>query len=270
MFHLISRTLICFGISLMFINLLVTKKIQLFINPRLAPLVALSAFILITLGLVQVWNKRVEVSSPLRLSTYFILLLPVLFFVLFPAKPLDAYMASKKGMIITSHSNKSQVAKAPASSNSPTNQATSSNTSSAFDDVFEKKADELKKLNVITFNEDNFMDRINLLNLYPEHLNGKKVRFYGFVYRDKDYPADYMMISRFTVVCCTADANIDGILVQTPKAHQLAENTWLSVDGVLESQKIQDEDVLVIRPTSLKRITPPKSPYVYANLSNGN
>jgi putative membrane protein len=269
MFHLISRTLICFGLSLMFINLLVTKKIQLFINPRLAPLVALSAFILITLGLVQVWNKRIENSSPLRLSTYFILLLPVLFFVVFPAKPLDAYMASKKGTILTSHSGNSQAAKTPTSSNS-TNQATTSNTATTFDDIFEKKADELKKLNVITFNEDNFVDRINLLNLYPDRLNGKKVQFYGFVYRDKDYPADYMMISRFTVVCCTADANIDGILVQTPKAHQFAENTWLSVDGVLESQKIQDEDVLVIRPTSLKRITPPKSPYVYANLSTGN
>ena len=65
--------------------------------------------------------------------------------------------------------------------------------------------------------ERSLIDWVRTLTVYPEPdaYTGQKVKVQGFVIHPPELPKDYLLLSRFVITCCAADAYPVGLPVQT-------------------------------------------------------
>ena len=76
-------------------------------------------------------------------------------------------------------------------------------------------------------------------------------------------------VSRFAMNCCSADSLPYGLLVDTPHAAEYADDEWIEVTGTLTLGAYMDNEVMVLRAESIRRIDAPETPYVYPNYEFG-
>ena len=62
---------------------------------------------------------------------------------------------------------------------------------------------------------------------------GEQVSFDGFVTRFADTPADEILLTRFIVTCCVADATIAQVRVVGVPAGRFGEDQWVRVSGTI-------------------------------------
>jgi putative membrane protein len=94
-------------------------------------------------------------------------------------------------------------------------------------------------------------------------LSGEPADITGFVYLDPRLPTNQIMVGRFTITCCVADAVALGIVVETTQAAILESNTWVRVKGKI--QVIQDEEKLkpLLQAIEVETIPEPAQPYLF-------
>jgi uncharacterized repeat protein (TIGR03943 family) len=114
--------------------------------------------------------------------------------------------------------------------------------------------------------ERTLTDWVRTLNVYPEPdaYTGQSVKVQGFVIHPLGLPSDYLLLSRFVITCCAADAYPVGLPVQlTQNSQAYPQDTWLEVEGKMITQNLQNKRQLTIQASSLKPIPEPQNPYEY-------
>ena len=114
--------------------------------------------------------------------------------------------------------------------------------------------------------ERSLIDWVRTLNVYPEPdaYTGQKAKVQGFVVHPKEMPDNYMIISRFILTCCAADAYPVGLPVKLSTSRsEYKPDSWLEVEGQMITEIIGDKRQLTIEANSLKPIPQPKNPYDY-------
>lgn len=91
------------------------------------------------------------------------------------------------------------------------------------------------------------------------------MRVKGFVYREPGFAPSTVVIGRYAVTCCAADASVVGFLARFPDAAPIRVGTWLEVEGTLKATTIDGLPVPAIQVDRYEAVQPPKNPYVYAN-----
>ncbi|NEP62042.1 MAG: TIGR03943 family protein [Symploca sp. SIO2G7] len=110
------------------------------------------------------------------------------------------------------------------------------------------------------------IDWIRTLNVYPEPdaYTGQAVNVSGFVIHPEDWPEDYLLVSRFVLTCCAADAYPVGLPVQLAVSRQAyASDSWIKVEGKIVTATIDGQRQLTIKPTTIESIPEPHNPYEY-------
>ncbi|MBE9067274.1 TIGR03943 family protein [Leptolyngbya cf. ectocarpi LEGE 11479] len=110
------------------------------------------------------------------------------------------------------------------------------------------------------------IDWIRTLNVYPEPdaYTGQSVKVSGFVIHPDAWPEEYLMLSRFVLTCCAADAYPVGLPVQLAVSRQAyAPDSWLEVEGKMVTATIDGQRQLTIEPTQIETIPEPPNPYEY-------
>ncbi len=114
--------------------------------------------------------------------------------------------------------------------------------------------------------ERTIVDWVRTLNVYPEPdaYTGQKVKVSGFVTHIPGWPNHIFMISRFVLTCCAADAYPVGLPVVLPEGTPLpAPDTWLEVEGSLQTTPLDGKRQLTIGSATLSEIPEPRTPYEY-------
>lgn len=118
-----------------------------------------------------------------------------------------------------------------------------------------------------TNSEDkSIIDWVRTLTVYPEPdaYKGQKARVQGFVIHPNDMPEQYLLISRFILTCCAADAYPVSLAVKLPESRdKYPPDKWLQVEGQMITETLAGKRLLVIQASSLKAIDEPKNPYDY-------
>lgn len=98
-----------------------------------------------------------------------------------------------------------------------------------------------------------------------EQLNGQRVIAEGLVYTDDNVPEGHMMLFRFAMFCCAADATPFGIVVKIGDRQPLKNESWAKVDGVLNIEKILGKDIPVIHADTVEEMEkpPPGAQYMF-------
>lgn len=76
--------------------------------------------------------------------------------------------------------------------------------------------------------------KMNILS--ADYQIGSIVELTGFVVRWEDLPRDEIVVTRFIVSCCVADAIPVGVTVRWPGAASYAINSWVHVKGIVQQE----------------------------------
>ncbi|UFJ43090.1 TIGR03943 family protein [Brevibacillus humidisoli] len=134
-----------------------------------------------------------------------------------------------------------------------------------FGDFYTDIAVHLYQQETIHLDEKLFLDGLTTLDLFPKEFDGHKLRTMGFVYRQPGFKPNQFVVARFSVSCCTADASVYGILVESPNGSKYETDSWVEVSGTLRLRSMEGFDMLVLEGDSVKAVEAPDDPYVYFN-----
>jgi uncharacterized repeat protein (TIGR03943 family) len=114
--------------------------------------------------------------------------------------------------------------------------------------------------------ERSLIEWIRTLTVYPEPdaYTGQKVKVTGFVIYPPNLADQYLLISRFIITCCAADAYPVSLPVKlTASRDAYKPDSWLEIEGQMITETLAGKRQLVIEAKSLKPIEEPKNPYDY-------
>lgn len=107
----------------------------------------------------------------------------------------------------------------------------------------------------------------------PREYQGKLIVTEGMALRQKTFRRDAnanlkalrpgsFILFRFLIVCCVADSEPLGLIVESPKAEHIADNEWYRITGRFS---LNGNKMGVISHATISRMeTPPELPYLYA------
>jgi putative membrane protein len=239
--HKLSKTAILLGMGIYFLVLILTGNLTNYINLRFAWVAYVGAAIFFLLGLVSLYGmlfpqeddyqKYAGNSNEKDSITWKMLAIvafPLLLALLIPSRSLG--VESINGGI-------------------------------SFNSVGVESATAFT-LNPLDRNILDWLRQFNRSNA-PAEFNGQQVDVIGFVYHEPHFLADEMMVARFTMSCCVADAFSIGLPIVYETAQDFTAGVWVRVQGELQADDFGEEFMPVVYATSVEVVDPPAQQYLY-------
>ncbi len=231
------ETIILLGFGAMIIFLFARDRLVFFVYPKYDILILAGGVLLAILGVYNLFRKRQlcchhEPFISIKFSAT-LMLIPILIGLLMTPKPLSVQTAISRGV--------------------STDLAVLEGGPQKFS--YQSKPE-----------DRSLADWIRMFNYDPEpdKYKGDKIKVTGFVLKDAKLPENYFMITQFIIACCAADARPIGLPVQYELGKfDLAEDTWLELEGEIVEGKIGDQRRAVIKLNKYKKIETPENPYAY-------
>lgn len=233
-------------LSIFLVQKILTGKLDWYIHQRFMPLTVLAVIVLLVIGLTVFrtahntlpddhdHDEHEHHDHKHTVSSWglVIAMLPLVIGVLIPAQPLNTTAITGKGI-----------------SSAPPIAAGGSTTVS-----FDQAAD-----------DRNILDWIRLFYSQdsPSTYLGQSANVIGFVYHDPRLKDGQFLVSRFAIVCCTADAFAIGMVVDWPKSASLPNDQWIKVKGLVQSTELDGQKLPLIQATSIEPVQPPDQPYLF-------
>ncbi|NNV07233.1 TIGR03943 family protein [Geobacillus sp. C56-T2] len=272
-----SQAVMLASFSLFFIYLHITGDITKYVNPKYVWVSQLAAILFVVLLLVQlfrIWEQNphdhhchdgcehshsISSMRANAVSTC-ILLFPLLAGFAFPPVILDASLAQKKGVIQLPVEGSERQPNSPAA-NRQSGEGTGGHHLS--EKEYNEKMDWLKTAPVIEMDNELFAPYYEEIQTHPERYDGRKIKLTGFVYKEDGLKPHQLILSRFLITHCLADASVIGFLVEFSEAGQYKQDMWLEIEGRLQIVRSHGAAVPVIAAERWKVVSPPPHPYVY-------
>ncbi|MCT6924649.1 TIGR03943 family protein [Metasolibacillus sp.] len=284
------RACILLAFSAMIFSLHWTGDIKKLINPKynhLSIVAALLFFILFLVQVTRILSLKKEshcqhccsshdhgdsAFTTKKYLSYTIIIIPILTGFLMPAQILGSTIADKKGGVMMLTNQQQMKIEDYVTSNQPIvdniydhepDPALLDGRKEMKENEYELLRTELSKKEKITMTEEDYIiyyDEIN--NNIAQHI-GKRIQLNGFVLKEKEFAEDQLVISRFFVTHCIADANIVGFLSEFPEAASLDEDTWIEAMGTIDVTEFDGALLPVIKIEQWVKIQEPETPYLY-------
>ncbi len=284
--------------TLYFANLHLTGDISKYINPKydfMSKMAAILFFVLLLIQLTRIWQEKHSHHtcshscdhdhgnshwSLKRIVGYSIVAFPIITGFAIPPATLDSSIAANKGFLISQGGN--EEAKEGAARDSLMEGADSlvekenidiyssdvedialPNENYVSESEYEEKFRLLQESETIPMTEDMFSTYYAEINDNPNAYAGKKIKMSGFVFKEEGFANNQLVISRFLITHCIADASIIGLLSEFNGADTIKEDTWVDIEGILEVGTYDGYELPIVKVTSLNVIDEPSEPYIY-------
>ncbi|MFS0907598.1 TIGR03943 family protein [Priestia aryabhattai] len=299
-FIIYIRGILLIGFSLLMFKLILTGKIIQFIAPKMMPFILFSSGTFFLLGIIQIWRSSVNKDLSCecghdhiekgKIQTAFIyslFLLPIMTGFLLSNHTLDSSVAIKRGLNFSVNTPDTQQPADDKKSdttnskletytndlldgnseetpqNVPTkhqNSITAKVAPKGFYELLQKK---ILKQSVISINDTDYIPVMNIIENNTDQFIGKKIEVNGFVYREKGFKDNQLVVARFGISCCAADASVYGLLSTLENASALKKDTWVHITGIIQKTTYNGENTPYIQVQQIESIHPPDNPYVY-------
>ncbi|MGE8203710.1 TIGR03943 family putative permease subunit [Heyndrickxia sp. NPDC080065] len=274
-FHTFLRGIILVGFTLFFYKLLLSNKISYFIAPKMYPFLYFTAFILLILGILQIFNGTSEKSNVIceccedhgppkttfrSLFYYSLFIIPIFTGFLFSDHTLGSSVVENRQIQYETKSPSQPSTKV--SKNKESQNTISSQPQEMSQKAYDTLQQSLIAQKKIVVDDKVYMPTMSILQENLDEFIGKEIETVGFVYREKDFKNNQIVIARFVISCCIADASVYGIMAQGDIA-SLENDTWIRVKGRLNKINYNDTTLPVLKIHSIEKIQEPKQPYVY-------
>lgn len=279
-FHMYIRGLLLIGFGMLLFKLLVTGNIENFLAPKMEKFMIGTFLIVITLGIAQVMRSGKEEDGacsccehshhlPRRKITslllYSLFLIPIVTAFLFSDHIIDGSVAAKRGVSLTGEQLKAQQTATSSSSqlSVETQTAQPSTIQQPPKGYYEKLGKELMNMQTITVDDTRFISILDVIGRNVSGFKGKQIVFTGFVDREPDFKKDQVVVARYGITCCVADASVLGMMINGSSVSSLKAGEWVKVTGVLDQTTYIDTILPIIKVTAIEKTAPSKEQYVY-------
>lgn len=224
--------IILFALAYIMGSLLYTQKIILFLSPRMT-LVAFFGFcVLLCLFCINLWNlfsKAKKQKSSFRLG-YLMFLIPIILYITTTPDSDTINQLPNRSVNISSG-----IVAADDSDSS------TSHTNSEMPNVFSSNAQKFAPCVILDAqDEETSKDQfVACLSFELETIWGKDVTMEGFVLKDESFPDDVIMVARYIVSCCMADAYPAGFPVKVENTKNFKDGQWISVTGTFDGIQME-------------------------------
>jgi len=242
------QALILAALGVFFLHKIWSGTLYWYINNRFLVLVLLAGIGFLALSQVALQNIRRKAQELESLDEHHadphshatlpawglvVVALPVLLGVLIPARPLSSSAIANKGINTTA----------------PLTAAESGQT---------------VKLDLAS-TDRTILDWVRAFNYEadPTVFDGQPADVVGFVYHDPRLAEGQFLVGRFAVSCCVADALALGMVVNSPQAADLRDNSWVRVRGPVQAANLNGQPIPLITAESIEQVTEPEQPYLY-------
>ncbi len=233
------KTMILLGFAIFIGQLLVSGNLDQYVHPRFSVSLSMGGCFFVLLAIIQTGrffsaHHYEDCGFKHELLTCLLLAMPLICALLIPSSTLGADMIDKK----------------------TTTPASQVNTGSSANIQQQNEWDPLIR-------EDRFLAAMMVLYLQPSDYVNRDIEFSGFVYHQDDFPEGCFLVARYGITCCTADAQVTGLLCRFPEERKIADDQWVRIRGKITVQSFQERDIPVVEVSSLQFIKAPSDPYVY-------
>ncbi|MCS0671241.1 TIGR03943 family putative permease subunit [Cytobacillus firmus] len=217
-----------------------------------------------------------------KLLSYSIILFPLLTGFFLPARTLDASIAEKKGGLAILGNQKQEVNTSAGSEESDIDLEDYSfeeeleeveeleHDLSVNEEVEEISNEEFEQLKKDLYSASAIKMDDKVFSLYYEEISkdidkfiGREIEFQGFIYKEEGLASNQLVISRFLITHCVADASMIGFLSEMEEAPELYDNMWVKVSGVIDKAAYNGTELPLIKIKEWKEIEEPFIPYLY-------
>ncbi|CRK83597.1 TIGR03943 family putative permease subunit [Neobacillus massiliamazoniensis] len=275
------RSIILIGFTYLLFKLHLTGDISKYINMKYSYLSAAAGYALAVLTIVQICmlakddpkeaacdhdhcghNHSKEDKWYKKLVVYPIFLFPIVSGLFFPIATLDSNIVKSKGFHFPIYDTKDPYFQ---------QEFLRPDTSIYYGkDDYEAFINKSKKKyinqNSITLNDKDFLDGMETIYNFPGEFDGRELEFKGFVFHDPDNPdKNQLLILRFGVIHCIADAGVFGMLVDMPSGVNLKNDEWITVKGKISTMYYQPFKTTIpyVQVDKWSKTSAPADQYVY-------
>lgn len=291
--HYLLRALLLAALSFYIIHLNETDSLHYYLALRMQKLLLLCPVPLLFIAIGMLWHTMTGTSEQLcdcehplpagflkNATVYGLFALPLLFGLLLPDQALGSDMALKKGIIYSISD--SGLGREREQDDQPSQAAIASQTTgitksepsdpnklfiakNIYGVEFAELAKRLYTLPVIQVDPSIYSETIGAIDIYKQAFVNRKISLQGFVVRQKGMDDHVFAVSRFLVMCCTADAVPFATLVHSPNVSSIKNDTWVRIDGTIQTAKVNGKEALQIEAGQIQVIKQPASPYIFTN-----
>ncbi|MBK5242403.1 TIGR03943 family protein [Clostridium sp.] len=264
------------GFTYYFYMIISTNKINLYVHPKMVKYVKFALYFFIVLTVVQ--GKNIfSIRKNKRLKIGFMMfLIPITLGFLFKSEGLSAYNVINKGFSLTSQLKINTLKHKHITLDDGTElcEHNDDEYSHLGDDdylLLEEPLDSVAivKGETISMTSENFMNFYENIYGKPYDYVGRTINIKGFIYKQNGLNKDEFILSRILVSCCTADAQLVGLLCDYSKAEVLTEGTWVNIEGTLEQHEYIDDKyaeinmIPIIKVNKIEQIEVENNEYIY-------
>ncbi|MER2107341.1 MAG: TIGR03943 family protein [Solibacillus sp.] len=284
--------------TLFFVKLQLSGDISKYINPKydfMSKLAAGTFFILFLIQLSRIFQKKHghHVCSAhcshdhgdsrwnlARILGFGIVAFPIITGFTIPPATLDASIAANKGSVLT------QISREQKEENSISESLAAEsliekehldiyasdyiplvNNNYLSEEELQKKVGVLEKSKMIEMESDLFSSYYAEINENPQTYAGRTIKMSGFVFKEGEFTPNQLVISRFLITHCVADASVIGFLTELEGAATLEQDTWLDIEGILSVGSYDGYELPVVEVSSWRVIDEPSEPYIFPILT---
>lgn len=123
-----------------------------------------------------------------------------------------------------------------------------------------KVNDSISHSNVTEISPNNYT---NILKATHNHINsyvGKEIKFSGYVYRVLDFNDNQFVLARNMLI--DSQAYVVGFLCEYDGISAFDDGSWVEIVGSVTKGKYHNQDIPIIKITSLNSIAQPDNPFV--------
>jgi putative membrane protein len=278
------RAVILAAFAIFFIELTITGEITKYINPKYDFMSKITASVFILFFFVQisrVWEKEEDShvhctsscthdhgyvgSLSKKLISYGILILPLFTGFTFAPTVLGSSIASNKGSVLPQvESNVSDESLSEADLTAiEKEQEVLPNNNIVSEEEYDQRLKNLESSEIIQMDGSIFSSYLEMINRNPALFEGRKIKVSGFVYKEDGFEVSQLVVSRFLITHCVADASVIGFLTEFKQASKLEQDTWLEIEGTLEVTTYNGVTLPLIKADEWTVIEEPIEPYIY-------
>jgi putative membrane protein len=285
------RAFILLAFSTLLFKLHHTGDITKFINPKYEGLSQIASIIFLILFFIQVtrvWSTQKKShhnchhddhscqhdhgNTPLntkKIIAYFVIIFPLATGFFLSPKVLDASIADKKGaMLMLSNQKQKDEQKINSQEelsgyDSPADPINMEDKKIISEEEYNEMVKQLELKNTIEMDDYVYAAFYDEIGMDVGKYKGKKIKLKGFVYKEKELSQNQLVLSRFLITHCVADASIIGFLSEFSEAPSLDNDTWIEAEGVLDVTTYNGTELPLIKITNWKKVNEPETPYLY-------
>jgi putative membrane protein len=289
-FHLLVRGIILIGFMLLIFKLLLTNNISLLVAPKMVRFIYFTLFVLFILGILLILRGTSGQKQSYHcdcdgehtypnsfwkgLFLYLLFIIPITTGFLFSNNVLGSSVAMNRTIKLGASTQESNQINTIKNNTNPSTNTSKNNFSSTAKSVldyqpepltqsqYDALKEKLLKAKMINITDEQYVNMMNIIQDNLKGMIGKTITTKGFVYREKNFMQKQIIVARFGITCCIADASVYGIMAKGNVA-ALPKDNWVQVTGTIEETQYNGGSIPIIKISQITKITAPNQPYVF-------